>query len=99
MSEHLEMGWQGRFVRRIEDQWTSVGKIDKPGYGVHDLYARWRPTGRDDYIITVGVRNLFNKDYLDHATTEDFQHLPGYAGVVGSREPGREFRIGLSARF
>lgn len=98
-NERVEMGWQGRFVRGIDNQSTRVGKIDKPGYGVHDVYARWRPTGRDDYTITLSVRNLFDKDYLDHATTEDFQHIPGYAGVVGSREPGRELRIGLSARF
>lgn len=99
MNDRVDMGWQGRFVRGIKQQATSVGKIDKPGYGVHDVYARWRPTGRDDYTITLSVRNLFDKDYLDHATTEDFQHIPGYEGVVGSREPGREFRIGLSARF
>ncbi len=99
MSERVDMGWQGRFVRGIDDQWTSVGRVDKPGYGVHDVYARWRPTGRDDYTLSISIRNLFDKDYLDHATTEDFQHIPGFAGVVGSREPGREFRIGLSARF
>lgn len=99
LNDRLEMGWQGRFVRGIDDQRTSVGRVDKPGYGVHDVYARWRPTGRDDYTVTIGIRNLFDKDYLDHATTEDFQHIPGYEGVVGSREPGREFRIGLSARF
>lgn len=99
MNDRIDMGWQGRFVRGIDGQSTSVGKIDKPGYGVHDVYARWRPTGGDDYAITLSIRNLFDKDYLDHATTEDFQHIPGYQGVVGSREPGREFRIGLSARF
>lgn len=99
LDNRIEMGWQGRFVRGIKDQGSSVGAINKPGYGVHDIYARWRPTGRDDYMITLGVRNLFDKDYLDHATTEDFQHIRGYAGVVGSREPGRELRISLSARF
>lgn len=97
--ERVDIGWQGRFVRGIDSQATRVGKIDKPGYGVHDVYARWRPTGRDDYTITLSVRNLFDKDYLDHATTEDFQHIPGYVGIVGSPEPGRELRIGLSARF
>ncbi len=95
----LEMGWLGRFVQGIERQATSVGDIRKPGYSVHDVYARWRPTGRDDYTLSVSIRNLFDKDYLDHATTEDFQSIPGYGGIVGSREPGRELRIGLAARF
>ncbi|MDG3064997.1 TonB-dependent receptor domain-containing protein [Thauera mechernichensis] len=98
-NDRLEMGWQGRFVRGIDSQSTVVGTIGKPGYGVHDLYARWHPSGRDNYTVSLSVRNVFDKSYLDHATTEDFQHIPGYEGVVGSREPGRELRIGLSARF
>jgi hemoglobin/transferrin/lactoferrin receptor protein len=93
------LGWLGRFVRGVDNLETSAGVVDKPGYAVHDVYARWRPTGKDDYIITLTVKNLFDKDYLDQASNENFQRIPGYEGIVGSREPGREIRLGLAVRF
>ena len=98
-SAFWNMGWLGRFVRGIDNIETSAGAVDKPGYAVHDVYARWRPTGKDDYVITLTVKNLFDKNYLDHASNENFQHIPGYEGVIGSREPGREVRLGLAVRF
>ena len=98
-SAYLGMGWLGRFVRGIDNLETSAGAVDKPGYAVHDVYARWRPTGKDDWTITLTIKNLFDKNYLDQASNENFQHIPGYAGFVGSREPGREIRLGVAARF
>jgi len=95
----LELGWQGRFVRGLNNLDTSVGEIDKPGYGVHDVYARWTPESMKALNLTLTVKNLFDKDYLDHATNEDFQHIDGYGGIVGSKEAGREIRVSVAYRF
>lgn len=99
VNARLDVGWLGRFVRGIDALDTSAGRVRKPGYSVHDLYASWRPTGRDDVTLSLVVSNLFDKSYVDHGTNEDFQHIPGYEGVVGSREPGRELRLTATVRF
>ena len=42
---------------------------------------------------------LLDKQYLDHASNADFEHLPGYEGIVGLAEPGRDVRLGVDYRF
>ncbi|MGM0701425.1 MAG: TonB-dependent receptor domain-containing protein [Pseudomonadota bacterium] len=98
-SPSLEFGWRGRFVQGIDDLETAVGSIDKPGYGVHDLFVHWLPTANEDLRVTLTVNNVGDKQYLDHASNADYQHLPGYDGVVGLPEPGRDIRLGLALRF
>lgn len=99
LSPRLDLGWAGRFVQGIDSLDTPVGRVRKPGYAVHDVYATWRPSGSDRFTLNFVIANLFDKDYLDHASNEDFQHIPGYEGIVGSREPGREFRLTATLRF
>ncbi|ODM33097.1 TonB-dependent receptor [Marinobacter adhaerens] len=96
---NLEFGWQGRFVQSIDDLETSVGTIDKPGYGVHDLFVHWLPTGNEDLRLTLTVKNVGDKQYIDHASNADYQSIPGYEGVIGLPEPGRDIRLGLALRF
>jgi hemoglobin/transferrin/lactoferrin receptor protein len=98
-AERLDIGWTGRFVRAIDALQTSVGTVRKPGYGVHDLQASWRPQAVRGMTLSLAVKNLFDKDYLDHGSNEDFQHIPDYKGIVGSREPGRELRLTVGMRF
>lgn len=98
-SEQLEFGWQGRFVQGVNSLDTSVGRIEKPGYGVQDLYARWQPMTDDRLTLSLTVKNLLDKDYLDHASNEDFEGIAGYEGIIGSAEPGRELRLGVAMRF
>lgn len=96
---NLEFGWQGRFVESVDNVETSVGTIDKPGYGVHDLFMHWLPTGDEDLRLTLTVKNVGDKQYLDHASNADYQHIAGYGGIVGLPEPGRDVRVGLAMRF
>ncbi len=97
-SESLEMGWQGRFVERVSMD-TLVGEVDKPGYGVQDLYANWMVLDDERLTLSLTVKNLFDKQYLDHASNGDFEAIPGYEGVIGAYEPGREIRLGMTMRF
>ncbi|WP_298452459.1 TonB-dependent receptor [uncultured Marinobacter sp.] len=98
-SHNLEFGWQGQFVQGIDDLETTVGTIDKPGYGVHDLFVNWLPTGNEDLRLTLAVKNVGDKQYLDHASNADYQSIAGYEGVVGMPAPGRDIRLGLAMRF
>ena len=78
---------------------TGVSTLDKPGYGVHDLYAQWSALSDDRLVINLTLQNLFDKQYLDHASNEDFENIPGYEGIRGSYEPGRELRLGVALRI
>lgn len=99
LSPALAFGWQGRFVEGIDELDTGVGTLDKPGYGVHDLYAQWSVLPEERLNLTLTLKNLFDKHYLDHASNEDFEAFPGYEGVRGSYEPGRELRLGVAVRI
>ncbi|MFZ5507588.1 MAG: TonB-dependent receptor domain-containing protein [Pseudomonadota bacterium] len=98
-TDAVAVGWTSRLVKGIDALETSAGTVRKPGYGVHDVYATWHPAGMPGLTLSLTVKNLFDKDYLDHGSNEDFQHIPDYQGVVGSREPGRELRLGVALRF
>lgn len=95
----LSLGWNGRFVKGEDNIETLVGTIDKPGYATHDIYAQWVPTAAEDLRLTLTVRNLLDKNYLDHASNGDFGNIPGYEGIVGLNEPGRDIRLSVAWQF
>jgi len=45
------------------------------------------------------VNKLFDKQYLDHASTENFEGISGYEGVRDSYEPGGELRLAMALRI
>jgi hemoglobin/transferrin/lactoferrin receptor protein len=85
----LELSWNSRFVTRLTD--VAEGTNEKLGYGVHDIYGHWLPLNDDSLRITLSVKNLFDKQYQDHATYGDYG-----PGADGTAEPGRDFRINLA---
>jgi hemoglobin/transferrin/lactoferrin receptor protein len=96
-NDNLEFGWNGRVVEGVDNIRTSAGIVDKDGYVVHDIYAQWDIS---QYVnLTFTVKNLFDKYYLDHATNGSYEHIPGYEGIVGLAEPGRDLRLTLSVRL
>ncbi|MCU9946759.1 TonB-dependent receptor domain-containing protein [Pseudomonas sp. PDM13] len=97
-SDSLTLGWQGRFVESIDTLHTGVGTVEKLGYGVHDLYAEWQALP-ERLTVNLTLKNLFDKQYLDQASNEDFEHIPGYEGVRGAYDPGRELRLGVALRI
>ena len=96
---NLELGWRGRYVQRSNydtntDQRGSGGSnVNRPGYGVNDIYANWKPTGKDDLNINLSVNNVGNKLYKPHSQRS--------SSVNGSSLPetGRDFRLGVNYRF
>jgi hemoglobin/transferrin/lactoferrin receptor protein len=84
----IELGYRGIFVER-QDRVPDPGEplAITPGYGVSDVYGRWRPTGRllGGWDFSVRVSNLWNKAFRR----------------VGSAilERGREVRVSAAYRF
>ncbi|PKF57632.1 TonB-dependent receptor [Alteromonadales bacterium alter-6D02] len=103
LHDALSIGWNGQFVQGIDtinitvagDNLTTV----KPGYAVHDLYARWTPFSEQKLTLNIAIKNLFDKQYLDHASMEDLEHNPGYSGIIGAPEMGRDLRVSLAYQF
>lgn len=99
LNPQWNFGWNARFVKGNDNIETSAGEIDKPGYGVHDFYAQWLPSTTEDVRVTLTVRNVFDKNYLDHASVGDFEHIAGFEGVRGFNEPGRDVRLSVAWQF
>ena len=96
---NLEIGWRGRFVQsRIgkpsRGATASEGTTEKrAGYGVNDIYANWKPTGKDDLNINFAVNNVGNKYYYSHSqrsSSSSGNSLP---------ETGRDFRLAVNYKF
>lgn len=106
-SDRLTAGWSAEFVKGMHDQSVTVVDgsdtynltFDKPGYAVHDLYARWQPTNDDRLMVQLTVSNLFDKQYLSHASQENLLHNPGWDGIAGSPETGRDVRLTARLKF
>lgn len=92
----LEFGWNAKFVERLTDVADPAVNPEKPGYGVHDLYAQWLPISDEELILTLTVKNVFDKYYYDHASYSQFigsEVAKGYANA------GRDFRFNVSYAF
>lgn len=91
---NVEIGWNGRFVQSAGWGDASRGSGDtganRPGYGVNDIYANWKPTGKDNLNVNFAIYNLFDKTYRSHS------QRTGASTLV---EPGRDIRLAVNYRF
>lgn len=92
---NLEIGWRGRYVQNAGYAPTSRGSdvalnVVRAGYGVNDIFANWKPTGKDDLNVNFAVNNVFDKNYKPHSQR---------AGASALSEPGRDVRLSVNYRF
>lgn len=101
VSSSVDVGWIMTLVQDLDDLYVeSAGaSISKPGYNVHDIYAHWEPSGLRGFSVTLTVKNVFDEEYLDHGSVEDFTHLEDYAGIKGYPAPGQDIRLSMALRF
>ena len=92
----LEFGWNAKFVERLTDVADPAVNPEKPGYGVHDLYAQWLPINDEELVLTMTVKNVFDKYYYDHASYSQFI---GSVVAQGYANAGRDFRFNVSYAF
>ena len=94
---NLEIGWRGRYVQKavgsilVAGQKGRDGKLEnvvRQGFGVNDVFANWKPLGKDTLNVNFAVNNVFNKFYYPHS--QRGETLPGI---------GRDVRLGVNYRF
>lgn len=99
---NLEIGWRGRFVQSSTydiTQTSTRGSVTtstkRAGYGVNDIYANWKPTGKDNLNINFAVNNVGNKLYKPHS-----QRTSSFSDTDSALpEVGRDFRLAVNYRF
>lgn len=79
----LSLGWRSRFAKEHED--VNDTEDARDGYGVHDVYARWKPQDLQSLTLNAGIDNIFDKDYE--------------TVFAGSPNPGMNFKFGASWKF
>jgi hemoglobin/transferrin/lactoferrin receptor protein len=106
LTQGFMVGWAAEFVQsmghvdiNLDDDDGKQLKAHKPGYSVHDVYTRWSPMSDDTFSLTLTVKNMFNKQYLDHSSVEDLTSGAGYENIVGSSGSGRDIRMTASLRI
>ena len=94
---NLEIGWRGRYVQKavgsilVAGQKGRDGKLEnvvRQGFGVNDVFANWKPLGKDTLNVNFAVNNVFNKFYYPHS--QKVETLPGV---------GRDIRLGVNYKF
>ncbi len=106
-TNNLALGWSAEFVKGfsgdifVDDVNYGTADLDykKSGYAVHDVYARWLPLSDDQLTVTFSINNLFDKQFISHASPEDLTHIAGYEMVSGYAEEGRDIRLSLALKF
>ncbi|MES0881076.1 TonB-dependent hemoglobin/transferrin/lactoferrin family receptor [Roseibium sp. SCP14] len=82
--QDIEFGWRGLFATGIE---TGSGTGPFPGYGVHDVFANWKPQEGmlAGYELRASVENVFDKDYQNN--------------LAGDPARGRTFKLTMNKQF
>lgn len=95
---NLEIGWRGRYVQKAVGSILAAGQKDREGklenvvrqgFGVNDVFANWKPLGKDTLNVNLSVNNVFNKFYYPHSQRWN-NTLPGV---------GRDVRLGVNYKF
>lgn len=95
---NLEIGWRGRYVQKATGSILAAGQKDRKGnlenvvrkgFGVNDVFANWKPLGKDTLNVNLSVNNVFNKFYYPHSQRWN-NTLPGV---------GRDVRLGVNYKF
>ncbi|WP_308084884.1 TonB-dependent receptor [Neisseria polysaccharea] len=95
---NLEIGWRGRYVQKAVGSILAAGQKDRngklenvvrQGFGVNDVFANWKPLGKDTLNVNLSVNNVFNKFYYPHSQRWN-NTLPGV---------GRDVRLGVNYKF
>ncbi|ENS9736023.1 TonB-dependent siderophore receptor [Neisseria gonorrhoeae] len=95
---NLEIGWRGRYVQKAVGSILAAGQKDRDGklenvvrqgFGVNDIFANWKPLGKDTLNVNLSVNNVFDKFYYPHSQRWT-NTLPGV---------GRDVRLGVNYKF
>ncbi|MEZ9233065.1 TonB-dependent siderophore receptor [Vibrio amylolyticus] len=86
-------GWTSIVV--LEEDNVFEGDDKKAGYDTHNLYAQWLPSNVEDLSLTFGIDNIFDEQYVSHASRTGVAR--GY--VMDDYEPGRNVKLSAAYQF
>ncbi|MDO5639415.1 MAG: TonB-dependent siderophore receptor [Neisseria sp.] len=92
----LEIGWQNRTVQKAhgsvlvrERNDGTLTQVERKSYNINDIFANWKPLGKDTLNVNFSINNVFNKYYYPHSQRAG-ETLPGI---------GRDFRLAVNYKF
>ena len=87
---NLEIGWQNRTVQSANGSVLvrDTEPVERKSYNVNDIFANWKPTGKDNLNVNFAINNIFNKFYYPHSQRANT--LPGI---------GRDVRLAVNYKF
>ena len=102
-TDYFIAGWSTEYVHDLNNIKLNVGgdelNIDKPGYTTHSLYARWQPMKSDRLTLALTINNVFDEQYISHASVADYTSNTGWEGVSGAPSAGRDVRLSAALKF
>lgn len=95
LSNELVFGWDSRFVPGNDYTDEDGVKIERAGFGTHNIWAAYVPDFAKDLSVNLAVDNLFHKKYAEHT---------GFGISWGSEkytsyEAGRNFKASVAYSF
>ena len=92
----IELGWRSTYVASLTPH-TGGDDIKKPNYDVHDIYMSYTPEQVAGLKATLGVYNLFDETYVNHASRIVPARDDG--NLRTDFEPGRNVKASLTYQF
>lgn len=86
-------GWSTIVV--LDEDNVPDGASIKEGYDTHNLYVQWMPSDIEDLQVTFGIDNIFDEQYVSHASRNGVAR--GY--TTDDYEPGRNYKLSASYQF
>lgn len=86
-------GWTSIVV--LEEDNVFDGDENKAGYDTHNFYAQWLPRDISDLSVTFGIDNLFDEQYISHASRSGSAR----GTITDDYEPGRNFKLSMAYQF
>lgn len=91
----IKASWNSIFVKKEKDLGTLSGISYKPGYSVHNMAFNIKPKSVKNLSIIAGVDNIFNKQYISHASSTGVSR----GTFLGDYEAGRNIKVTLAYKF
>ncbi len=95
ISPVLKASWNSIFTKKEKDIGSLSGISYKPGYSVHNLALNIKPKSFKNLSIIAGVDNIFDKQYISHASSTGVSR----GTFLGDYEAGRNIKLTLSYKF
>ncbi len=95
---NLTGGWTIHYMEAFGDLPDGLDPeiFRKPSYAVHGVYLQWAGLEDNRLVLTASIQNLFDKYYVNQATSGYNSQIGRIAGLPAR---GREFRLAASYSF